>query len=208
MLLTGFEPFGGDAVNPSGEAVRLIAARWNGPEDLVTAVLPVTFTGAAERLRALVADHRPDVAIATGLAGGRAVIGVERVAVNLVDARIADNDGEQPVDVPSIPGAAPAHFATIPVKEIARRIMAAGVPAEVSYSAGTFVCNHVFFTALEVAASRTRAGFVHIPWSAEHAPSRDAPTLPIADIARAIEIAVRTSIDVTDDTGVPGGTLH
>ena len=208
VLLTGFEPFGGDAANPSGAAVNLVAERWDGPAVLVTAVLPVTFSGAAERLRALLAEHRPDVVIAAGLAGGRAAIGVERVAVNLIDARIPDNAGDQPVDVPSVPGAAPAHFATLPVKEIARRVSAAGVPAEVSYSAGTFVCNHVFFTALEAAASGTRAGFVHVPWSAEHASSSDAATLPLLDIARALEIAVRTSLDVTADTAAPGGTLH
>lgn len=227
VLLTGFEPFGGDAANPSAEAVRLVAARWTGPESLVTAVLPVTFAGAGERLRALVAEHRPDVVIATGLAGGRRTIAVERVAVNLVDARIPDNDGEQPVDAPSVAGAVPAHFATLPVKEIARRVQQAGIPAEVSYSAGTFVCNHVFFTALEVAASGTRAGFVHVPWSAEHAPplpatdgdgqkpgeptpapSGPTPTLPLADIVRALEIAVRTSLDVTADAPLPSGTLH
>jgi pyroglutamyl-peptidase len=210
VLLTGFEPFGGDAANPSGAAVGLVAERWRGPEVLITAVLPVTFAGAAERLRALIAEHRPDVVIATGLAGGRAAIGVERVAVNLIDARIPDNAGAQPVDVPSVPGAASAHFATLPVKAIAQSISAAGIPAEVSYSAGTFVCNHVFFTALEAAASRTRAGFVHVPWSAEHAPVQDAPSLPLADIARALEIAVRVSLDGEADAGagVPGGTLH
>ena len=208
VLLTGFEPFGGDTANPSGQAVRLVAERWSGPEVLVTAVLPVTFRGAAQRLRDLLAEHRPDVVIATGLAGGRGAIGVERVAVNLIDARIADNDGAQPVDEPSVPGASPAHFATLPVKEIARRISAAGIPAEVSYSAGTFVCNHVFFTALEAAASRTRAGFVHVPWSAEHAPAPDASTLPLADIVRALEIAVRTSIDVPVDTATSAGALH
>lgn len=208
VLLTGFEPFGGDAANPSGAAASLVASRWEGPEALVTAVLPVTFAGAADRLRELLAEHRPDVVIAAGLAGGRAAIGVERVAVNLVDARIPDNDGDQPMDAPSVAGAAPAHFATLPVKEIARRITAAGIPADVSYSAGTFVCNHVFFTALEAAASGTRAGFVHVPWSAEHAPSTDAATLPLSDIARALEIAVRTSLDITADTAVPGGALH
>jgi len=208
VLLTGFEPFAGDVTNPSGAAVHLVASRWAGPEILVTAVLPVTFAGAAERLRELMAEHRPAVVLATGLAGGRAAIGVERVAVNLRDARIPDNDGAQPIDVPSVPGAGPAHFATLPVKEIARRIAVAGVPAEVSYSAGTFVCNHVFFTALEAAASGTRAGFVHVPWSAEHAPSSAAAALPLADIARALEIAVRTSIDVTADSSAAGGTLH
>ena len=208
VLLTGFEPFGGDAVNPSGEAVHRVAARWEGPGVLVTAVLPVTFAGAAARLKELLAEHRPDIVIGAGLAGGRAAIGVERVAVNLVDARIPDNDGEQPVDVPSVPGAATAHFATLPVKEIARRIAGAGIPAEVSYSAGTFVCNHVFFTALEAAASGTRAGFIHVPWSAEHAPSADSATLPLADIARALEIAVRTSLEVTADASTPASTLH
>lgn len=207
VLLTGFDPFGGDAANPSGEAVHLVASRWTGPEVLVTAVLPVTFAGAAARLRALMDEHRPDVVIAAGLAGGRAAIGVERVAVNLVDARIPDNDGDQPVDVPSVPGAPAAHFATLPVKAIVARITEAGFPAELSYSAGTFVCNHVFFTALEAAASSVRAGFVHVPWSTEHAPA-GAAALPLRDIADALEIAVRTSVEVAEDAAVPGGTLH
>ena len=208
VLLTGFEPFGGDVANPSGAAVEVVAERWSGPERLVAAILPVTFGGAAERLRDLVAEHRPDVVIATGLAGGRAAIGVERVAVNLIDARIPDNDGEQPIDGPSVEGALPAHFATLPVKEIARRIADRGIPAEVSYSAGTFVCNHVFFTALEAAASGARAGFIHVPWSSEHAPSSDVATLPLADIVRALEIAVRTSIDVPVDMATSAGALH
>jgi pyroglutamyl-peptidase len=208
VLLTGFEPFGDDDVNPSEEAVRAVAERWTGPEVLVTAVLPVTFAGSATRLRELLSEHRPDIVIATGLAGGRAAIGVERIAVNLLDARIPDNDGAQPVDVPSIPGAPAAQFATLPVKEIARRITEAGIPAEVSHSAGTFVCNHVFFTALEAAASGTRAGFVHVPWSAEHAPSHTAAALPLTDIVRALEMAVRTSIDVSADISSPAGALH
>lgn len=207
MLLTGFEPFGGDRANPSGEAVHRAAARWSGPELLVTDVLPVTFRGAARRLRSLIAEHRPDVVIGVGLAGGRAAIGLERVALNLLDARIPDNDGEQPIDAPSVEGAPTARFATLPVKAIARAVADAGIAAEVSHSAGTFVCNHVFFTALD-AAPRARVGFVHVPWSAEHAPSTDAATLPLADIVRAIEITARTSIDVTDDAGVPGGALH
>jgi pyroglutamyl-peptidase len=208
VLLTGFEPFGGDAANPSGEAVHLVAERWDGPEELITAVLPVTFRGAAEQLRKLIAEHRPDIVVAAGLAGGRAAIGVERVAVNLLDARIPDNDGDQPIDVASAPGAPAAHFSTLPVKEITRRIADAGVPAELSYSAGTFVCNHVFFTALEAVAAPVRAGFIHVPWSAEHAPTVDAATLPLLDIVRAVEIAVRTSIDVEADARVVGGTIH
>lgn len=207
VLLTGFEPFGGDAANPSGEAVHRVAAHWSGPEVLVTAVLPVTFAGSALRLRELVEQHSPDVVLATGLAGGRRAIGVERVAVNL-DARIPDNDGRQPVDVPVIDGAPPAAFATLPVKAIARAIRDAGIPAEVSYSAGTFVCNHVFFTALDAAAAGARAGFLHVPWASEHAPDPDAATLPLSEIVRALEIAVRTALDVTSDSTASAGALH
>ncbi|MGN8552573.1 UNVERIFIED_CONTAM: pyroglutamyl-peptidase I [Microbacterium sp. SLM126] len=208
VLLTGFEPFGGDAGNPSGEAVHLVAARWAGPEVLVTAVLPVTFAGAAARMRELMAEHRPDIVIAAGLAGGRTRIGVERVAVNLLDARIPDNDGAQPIDEPSVAGAPAARFATLPVKAILRALEDAGIPAEVSYSAGTFVCNHVFFTALEASAPGTRAGFIHVPWSAEHAPDPDAATLPLREIGRALEVAVRTSLATEADPAVPGGALH
>ena len=208
VLLTGFEPFAGATTNPSGEAVRIVASRWDGPEVLVTDVLPVTFEGAADRVSGLIAEHSPDIVLCTGLAGGCAEISVERVAVNLIDARIPDNDGAQPIDLPSVAGAPAAHFATLPAKEIARRIVDAGIPAAVSHSAGTFVCNHVFFTASEAAASGTRVGFLHVPWATGHGGSSDPATLPLGDIVRAIEIAVRTSIQVSDDSLLPGGTLY
>lgn len=207
VLLTGFDPFGGDAVNPSGDAVRRVAATWDGPQRLVTDVLPVTFAGAAERIRALIAAHEPDVVIAVGLAGGRPAVGVERIAVNLADARIADNDGAQPVDEPSIEGAPAAAFATVPVKAIAAAVAAAGIPAEVSHTAGTFVCNHVFFTALAAAPSSTRTGFLHVPWAAEAAPDGQ-PTLPFADIVAAVRIAITTTCDDGPAAATVGGTLH
>nr|BFF10865.1 pyroglutamyl-peptidase I [Microbacterium flavescens] len=208
ILLTGFEPFGGDPANPSGEAVGIVAARWSGPETLITAVLPVTFDGAAARLTELVAEHSPDVILATGLAGDRGTISVERIAVNLLDARIPDNAGAQPVDVPSVAGGPAAYFATLPVKAIARDIAATGIPSAVSHSAGTFVCNHVFFTALHEAGVRgARAGFIHVPWVAEHGGSADASSLLLADIASALEIAVRTSLRVHEDLAVTAGTL-
>jgi pyroglutamyl-peptidase len=129
VLLTGFEPFGGDSFNPSGAAVRQVAASWTGSAELVVDVLPVAFAGAADRMRELIARHSPDVVLATGLAGGRTAVGVERIAVNLLDARIPDNDGEQPVDEPSIPGAPAARFASLPVKRIVQELGGAGVPA-------------------------------------------------------------------------------
>ncbi|SFS00775.1 pyroglutamyl-peptidase [Microbacterium sp. cf046] len=208
VLLTGFEPFGGDQTNPSGAAVHLVAAQWSGPEVLITAVLPVTFEGAADRMRALIAEHEPDAVIASGLAGGRSAVGVERVAVNLIDARIPDNDGVQPIDSPSVESAPPAHFSSLPVKAIAGAIRDAGIPAEVSFSAGTFVCNHVFFVTMQTVAAHVRAGFIHVPCSSEHSPRPDAASLPLADIARALEIAVRTTLSVGEDVRVPGGSIH
>lgn len=208
VLLTGFAPFGGDAWNPSGDAVRRVADTWTGSERLVTAILPVTFAGAAAELERLCAAHGPDLVLATGLAGGRRAIGVERIAVNLMDARIPDNDGAQPVDEPSQEGADAAAFASVPVKAIARAVAEAGIPCAVSLSAGTFVCNHVFFHAAIWARSHgRRAGFVHVPWATGQAPG-DEFTLPPADIARAIGIAVRTALDVTADPALVGGALH
>jgi pyroglutamyl-peptidase len=206
VLLTGFEPFAGDATNPSGEAVHLVGERWAGPEDLVTAVLPVTFSGATARMRELIGEHRPDVVIATGLAGGRAAITPERVAINLADARIPDNDGAQPLDEPVEASGPAAYFATLPVKAIAAAMADAGVPAAVSHSAGTFVCNATMCAALAASGDRTRAGFIHVPWASGSGPA-DAPSLPLADIGRALETAVRVALDTRDDVPLRGGAI-
>lgn len=208
VLLTGFEPFGGDRANPSGDAVRRVAATWSGPAELVTAILPVTFAGAAEALATLLDEHEPDVVVAAGLAGGRRAIGIERVAVNLLDARIPDNDGAQPIDEPSLTGADAAAFASLPVKAVVQAVAAAGIPCELSLSAGTFVCNHVFFHAATWAGAHgRRAGFVHVPWGEGQAPC-DEPALTIGDIARALEIVVRTTLARSDDIPAAGGALH
>lgn len=207
VLLTGFEPFGGAAANPSADAVRLAADRWRGPEPLAVGILPVTFAGSGPRLRALLAEHDPEVVIAVGVAGGRSSIGVERVAVNLRDARIPDNAGAQPSSGPSVPGGPPAWFATLPVKRIVRDVRAAHIPCELSLSAGTFVCNNVFAHAMDAALARVRAGFIHVPWATGQAPHGE-PELPLADIARALSIAARTALDAPDDVDEPGGTLH
>jgi pyroglutamyl-peptidase len=209
VLLTGFEPFAGHTANPSGEAVRLVAACWGGPETLITAVLPVTFAGAADALEQLIAAHTPDVVIATGLAGGRSEVSIERVALNLIDARIPDNAGAQPIDALSVEGAPSARLSTLPVKAIVRDATAAGIPTGLSTTAGTFVCNHTFFVATEAAAHRPglRAGFIHVPWADGQAPDGGA-TLPLSEIARAISIAVRTTLDTPVDVHAVDGSLH
>ncbi|WP_221584854.1 pyroglutamyl-peptidase I [Microbacterium sp. G2-8] len=209
ILLTGFEPFADDPRNPSGEAVREVAARWGGPATLVTDILPVAFDAAGERIRTLIAGCEPDVVIATGLAGRRTQVAPERVAINLRDAGIPDNDRDQPVDLPSIEGGPAAHFSTLPVKAIAERIRDEGIPSAVSHSAGTFVCNHVMYVALHEAARAPgmRAGFVHVPWSHETAPE-GSPSLPSAAIVRALELAIRTALEQDGDIAGSAGALH
>lgn len=209
ILLTGFEPFADDPTNPSGDAVRLIAERWSGPEALVVEVLPVIFAKASARLGALIAQHSPTVIVAVGLAGGRTAVTPERVAINLADARIPDNDGGRPLDRPIIDGGPAAYFATLPVKAMTAAIAEAGVPAALSHSAGTFVCNHVMFTALHETADidGIRAGFVHVPYATQDAPE-GAFSLPLNDIVRGLEAALRAAIDSPVDATLPGGTLH
>ncbi|HET8682930.1 MAG TPA: pyroglutamyl-peptidase I [Micromonosporaceae bacterium] len=210
VLLTGFAPFGSASGNPSQDAVRLLAGSPPEQVDLVTAVLPCVFGVASDLLWAAVQEHAPDVVIATGLAGGRAAVSVERVAVNLEDARIPDNSGAQPVDRPVVAGGPAAYFATIPVKACAAAVRALDIPVSVSHTAGTFVCNSVFYYVLHRAiqhGSTVRAGFVHVPYAPGQGDPED-PVLPLELIARALAAVTVTAASTTTDLAVPAGALH
>ena len=200
VLVAGFSPFGGARSNPSADAVRRLASTWAGPEPLVTTVLPVTFADAAASLLALVDEHAPRLVVATGLADGRGAVTPERVAVNLADARIPDNAGAQPLDEPVVAGGPAAYFSTLPVKAISAALDEAGHPAAVSHSAGTFVCNHVFYALLHHLAGRDGppAGFVHLP---------AAEVLPVEAQAEALAVVLRTALDVPGDLPLRGGTI-
>lgn len=164
-LVTGFDAFGGDAVNPSYEAVRRLPARI-GTLEIVTGQLPTSFRRAVPKLRALIKREQPGIVLCVGLAADRAAICIERLAVNLDDARVADNDGAMPRDKPVVRGGPAAYFSTLPVRRIAARLSAEKIPCELSMSAGTFVCNHVFYALMDDAAKSKRslgAGFVHVP---------------------------------------------
>lgn len=204
VLLTGFKPFAGDTENPTERAVREVASRWNGESRLVAEVLPVEFEGAAVRLRALIDEHSPDVIICTGLAANRDRISVERVAVNLIDAPIADNAGHQPRDTSVIDGAPAAYFATLPVKAIVAAVAASGIPAGESLSAGSYVCNTAMYTVLDAAASHTKAGFVHVPFATDtNSPNGITPS----DIAAAIETAIAVSLAPGEAVVSQGGAV-
>ncbi len=197
LLLTAFEPFGGEQVNPTME----ILAALPDLAGVVTAVLPVTFDGAARTLEELIARERPNAVLMLGQAGGRDRLTVERLAVNLDDASIPDNEGAMPQDAPIQPGAANALFSTLPVKALVQRMREAGVEAAVSDSAGTFVCNHVLYTALWLAQERfpgMRAGFVHVPFLPQQAEGRGKPSMPLPDMARGIEAAVRALLEAEE----------
>jgi len=211
ILLTGFEPFAGAADNPSRRAVLALAAAPPPGTRIVAAILPVRYASAAEALRAAVLAHRPDVLIATGLAGGRAEISVERVAINVDDAGLADNDGTQHIDTPVVAGGPAAYFATLPIKAVASAIRAAGIPALVSQTAGTFLCNHVFYVACHLAATELpamRAGFLHLPWLPEQATAHPGePSMALDSMLAALYAAIAATRDNSVDLPVAAGAV-
>ena len=189
LLLTGFEPFGKASSNPSGEIVKQISG-----DNIVTAILPVAYAQSAERLLALIAEHNPDVVICLGQAEGRKEITLERVAINLDDARLADNEGVLRNDAKILEDGPDAYFSTLPIKEIVEAIKVAGVPAAVSLSAGAFLCNHVFYVAQnKFAGTKIRSGFVHVPLMDEQA--GEFPGLPTMSLDQMVK-AVRTMLEV------------
>jgi pyroglutamyl-peptidase len=183
ILLTGFEPFGNATSNPSGEIVKQISG-----DNIVTAILPVAYAQSAERLLSLIEQHRPDVVICLGQAEGRTAITPERVAINLDDARLSDNEGVLRNDVKILDDGPDAYFSTLPVNDIVAAIKAQGIPAAVSLSAGAFLCNHVFYVAQnKFAGSDVRSGFVHVPlMDSQAAEFPGLPTMPLDQMITAV----------------------
>jgi len=236
LLLTGFEPFGGDEANPSWEiAARLegwevreqAAARRDNtgrPAPLLAVVrsvqLPCVFHQALAVLDAACERFQPVAVIALGLAASRAEISVERVAINVDDARIPDNAGRQPIDSPVCHGGPVAYWSSLPIKRIVAAMRAAGIEASVSQSAGTFVCNHVFYgLAHRLAAARAssapapRGGFIHVPWPGDWEPPAPvhgvvAGSMQLDTLAEAIRIAIRVTLTAGEgDLKLPGGAI-
>lgn len=195
ILVTGFDPFGGEHINPSFEAVKGLPEQVGGAE-IVKLQLPTAFEASGRRLEEAIEDYHPDAVVCVGQAGGRAGIAVERVAVNLRDAGIPDNAGVQPVDEPVKADGANAYFSSLPVKAIVGGLREQGIPAEVSYTAGTYVCNSVMYTLLywiERKYPQMRGGFLHVPYSMEQAANKTAetPGMELIQITRALELAVQ-----------------
>jgi pyroglutamyl-peptidase len=206
LLVTGFEPFDGDALNPSADVAGALAGRQVDGVPVVAAVLPCVFGRSIEHLRRALDMHRPQLVLALGQAGGREGFSIERIAINVDDARIADNVGASPVDVPVVRGAPAAYFSTLPIKAMAGALRRAGWPAAVSQTAGTFVCNHVFYGLMHtLRRRRVRGGFMHLPLLPEQAARRGGPSLALSDqvagVALALEVALTTRVDSAESGG-------
>ena len=212
VLVTGFEPFGGESVNPSADVARALDGRVlaGGAARVVAEVLPCCFGQAHSALAQALKRHRPQLVLALGQAGGRSDFSIERVAINLDDARIADNAGHQPIDEPVVAGAPAAYFSTLPIKAIVAALRDAGLPASVSHSAGTFVCNHVFFALQHTVADQpdVRSGFMHLPLLPEQAARHPGqPSLPLQTLITGVAIALETGWRVRTDRRETAGTL-
>jgi pyroglutamyl-peptidase len=210
VLVTGFEPFGGEAINPSWEVARALDGRRIAGVGVVGVQLPCVFARSLPALQAALRRHRPAAVLALGLAGSRSALGVERVAINWVDARIADNAGDQPVDQPVHPGGPDAYFTRLPAKALVQCLQQQGLPAEVSFSAGSFVCNQVFYGLMHALRRRpaVAAGFIHLPplpqQAAQHPGSQP---LPLADQVRALQAVVAALVAGQAEVSIQGGRV-
>lgn len=211
VLLIGFAPFGGETVNPSWQAVRALHGRRVAGHRIVARELPVEFGVSLKALRAAMRAQKPALVIAVGQAGGRGALSLERIAINVDDARIPDSAGRQPVDAAIVADGPAAYFSTLPIKAMRAAIAAAGIPVEVSQTAGTFVCNHVFYGLMHALRRqrRVRGGFIHVPYSPEQAARHPgAPGIAVDVISAGLRIAIATALVTTTDAAVAAGAEH
>ncbi len=196
VLVTGFEPFGKEKINPSWEALRKLPDEISGAK-IIKKQLPVTFKGVKALLPELIVEMEPDIVILTGQAGGRPNIAVERVAINVMDSTREDNEGYKPEDEPIFEDAPAAYFATIPIKRIVKALRSERIPAMVSNSAGTYVCNTAMFTALHTIAIRNlsvKAGFIHVPYAHEQVLEKAVASMSLRTIKKALEVSIQASL--------------
>ena len=211
ILVTAFDPFGGESINPALEAVKLMKDNIDGAE-IVKLEIPTVFRKSIDKVAEAIIKEDPDVVLSIGQAGGRFEVTPERVAINVDDARIPDNEGNQPIDVPIYEDGAPAYFTTLPVKAMVEAIRSAGLPSSLSNSAGTFVCNHIMYGVLyqiEKMGKNIRAGFIHVPFIPEQVARRPAPApcMSMVDIAKALEAAVTAIVKHDKDIVAVGGKI-
>ena len=212
LLLTGFDPFGGESINPAWEAVKRVSDKV-GDVEVVKLMVPTVFYKSIDTVAAAIEKEKPDAVLCIGQAGGRFDLNPERVAINVNDARIPDNEGNQPLDGPVFEDGETAYFATLPIKAMAEEIRKAGVPASVSNTAGTYVCNHLMYGVLYTLANKypdVRGGFMHVPFITSQVINRKpiAPSLSLEQIVTGIEAAVKAIGENQEDIKTVEGQTH
>jgi len=213
VLVTGFEPFGDDRINPSALIANQLDGCMVAGATIVGRVLPCVFGESSRELCRLIDEWAPSTVLCLGQAGGREGITLERVALNVDDARIADNAGGRPIDAAIIEGGPVGYWSTLPIKAMVASLVAQGLPASVSQTAGTYVCNHVFYSLMhhvltDKGGPRIRAGFVHVPWLPEQAMTRPGqPALALEVQLRAIRALIETAL-TSDERRLAGGAEH
>ncbi|CAI0859679.1 MAG: pyroglutamyl-peptidase I [Serratia proteamaculans] len=211
VLITGFEPFGGERVNPSWEVVKQLNDMELAGARIIARQLPCVFGTALEALNTAIDEVQPVMVLAIGQAGGRTDITLERVAINVDDARIPDNQGKQPIDEPIVESGPAAYFSTLPIKAMVGSMREAGIPASVSQTAGTYVCNHVMYGLLHRLSDQQaiKGGFIHIPYLPEQAAAHPgAPSMAATTVLFALELAISIALQVEYDLKVVGGATH
>lgn len=210
VLVTGFDPFGGESINPALEAVKKLPAQI-GEAEVITLEIPTVFNKSLEKIEEAIEQYNPDIVISIGQAGGRFGITPERVAINVDDARICDNEGKQPVDISVFQDGENAYFTNLPIKVMVQEMIRAGIPASVSNTAGTFVCNHVMYGILYMINKKyphIRGGFIHVPYiPAQVTTKPNMPSMALEDIAKGLEICVKVATETTEDIRIAAGAI-
>lgn len=210
VLITGFDPFGGESVNPALEAVMALPDTI-GDTEVIKIEIPTVFGKSLEAIRAAVETHKPDIVISVGQAGGRFGVTPERIAINVDDARIKDNEGNQPVDAPVAENGPAAYFSNLPIKAMTQAMVKAGIPASVSNTAGTFVCNHVMYGILHMIHTdypNMRGGFIHVPYIPAQVTSKaNMPSMSQADITKGLALCIEAAATHTEDLHIAAGEI-
>ena len=210
ILITGFDPFGGESINPALEAVKKLPDTILGQE-IIKIEIPTVFRKSLEKIEENIQKHNPDVVISVGQAGGRFGVTPERVAINIDDARIKDNEGNQPIDISIYEDGENAYFSNLPIKAMVKEMNDNGIPASVSNTAGTFVCNHVMYGILYLIDKKypnIRGGFIHVPYIPSQVTTKpNTPSMSINDIAKGLELSIKAVIENSSDIKTVGGTI-
>ena len=211
LLLTAFSPFGGEKINPSLEAVKLVKDKIL-ETDIIKLEVPTVFGKSIKIVADTIEKEKPDYVLCIGQAGGRYGITPERVAINIDDARIPDNEGNQPIDIPIFADGEPAYFSNLPVKAMVEEIRKEGLPASLSNSAGTYVCNHLMYGVLYTLSKKfkeVKGGFIHVPFVPEQTVDKpDKPSMSLTDIVRGLEAAIKVAVENQTDINVTGGVEY